>query len=99
MREVRDAVSLPILVNGDISSFSDLVQAFNSHKNYQINMAAQYAHLHIMTNNPAKYESNPESGYRGVAMTRILAENNLSPITPTKIIKSTWRHSMPIYTS
>ena len=26
-------------------------------------------------------------------------ENNLSPITPTKIIKSTWRNSMPIYTS
>ena len=61
-------------------------------------MAAQYAHLHIMTNNPTKYESNPASGYRGVAVTRILTENSLSPITPTKIIKSTWRHSMHIYT-
>ena len=71
----------------------------NSHKNYQINMAAQYAHLHIMTNNPTKYESNPASGYRGVAVTRILTENRLSPITPTKIIKSTWRQSMHICTS
>ena len=62
-------------------------------------MAAQYAHLHIMTNNPTKYESNPASSYRGVAVTRILMENSLSPITPTKIIKSTWRHSMHIYTS
>ena len=52
-----------------------------------------------MTNNPTKYESNPASGYRGVAVTRILTENSLSPITPTKIIKSTWRHSMHIYTS
>ena len=62
-------------------------------------MAAQYAHLHNMTNNPTKYESNPASGYREVAVTRILMENSLSPITPTKIIKSTWRHSMHIYTS
>ena len=53
----------------------------------------------IMTNNPTKYESNPISSYRGVAVTRILTENSLSPITPTKIIKSTWRHSMHIYTS
>ena len=34
-------------------------------------MAAEYAHLHIITNNPTKYESNPASGYRGEAVTRI----------------------------
>ena len=33
-------------------------------------MAAQYAHLHIMTNNPTKYESYPANGYRGEAVTR-----------------------------
>ena len=56
-----------------------------------------------MTNNPTKYESNPLSGFRGVAVTKcyfgILTENSLSPITPIKIIQSIWQYSMHIYTS
>ena len=46
------------------------VMSHNSYKFCGIKMASQQAHLHVMINNPTKYEQILPYGFRGVAFTK-----------------------------
>ena len=53
-----------------------MLKSHNSYKICRIKMAVEYAHLHIMCNNPAKFHQNRSGVFRGVAFTKLFGRKD-----------------------